>query len=195
MVDIETLARRIDRLESRAAIGELVGAYAVACDEHDMPRLSGLFTADAVFDSPSKLMVAQGREAIAAMFVKLFDIRGPAFHWTHDHVVSFDEADPDRAKGIVFAHAETSPNNVVSVAAMRYDDVYRREAGHWLFEKRVLAFLYYVPWAEYGTVLAKENRLAVGAERRPADYPETLEAWRDFDRVYGRSVAGKRGEP
>ena len=60
---------RLDRVESRFAISDLITAYAIACDEHDMPRLTGLFTADAVFDSPSGAMVAHGRAAIEAFLV------------------------------------------------------------------------------------------------------------------------------
>ena len=71
-------------------ISDLITAYAIACDEHDMPRLTGLFTADAAFDSPSGAMVAHGRDAIEAMFIELFKIRGPAFHWTHDHTITID---------------------------------------------------------------------------------------------------------
>src|SRR4051812_2277275 len=105
-----SLLRRIEQLEARAAIGELVSAYAVACDEHDMDRLIGLFTAEAVFDSPNGIMHAEGREAIGAMFVRMFRIRGPAYHWTHDRFVRFDESDPTKASGLVLSHAETSPD-------------------------------------------------------------------------------------
>ena len=189
MTDLNDFARRIDRLEARAAIGELVSAYAIACDEHDMPRLTSLFTVDASFDSPSKLMVAQGREAIAALFVKLFQIRGPAFHWTHDRFVEFDESNPDRATGLVLSHAETTPNGVVSIAAMRYDDVYRREGGRWLFARRTINFLYYVPVSEFPNALNSPRRLAVGTERRTADYPEALAAWQQFAREHGRAAA------
>jgi ketosteroid isomerase-like protein len=189
MADINDLARRIDRLEARAAIGELVSAYAIACDDHDMPRLTGLFAEDATFDSPSKLMVARGRSAIADLFVTMFKIRGPAFHWTHDRFVEFDDADVNRATGLVLSHAETTPNGVVSIAAMRYDDVYRREGRRWLFAKRTINFLYYVPVNEFPKALNSKTRLAVGDERRPADYPESLGTWQQFDREHGRTIA------
>ena len=114
-MDQESLLRRVERLEARAEIGELVSAYAVACDEHDMDRLTGLFTADAVFDSPSGMMHAEGREAIAAMFVRMFRIRGPAYHWTHDRFVQFDDGDPAVATGLVLSHAETSPDGRTSL--------------------------------------------------------------------------------
>lgn len=180
MSELEQLTARIDRLESRHAISDLVTAYAISCDEHDMPRLVSLFTADATFDSPSGAMVANGRDAIEAMFIELFKVRGPAFHWTHDHQVSFDEADPNRASGLVLSHAETCPGEIVSLAAMRYHDEYRRMDGRWHFARRVISFLYYVPVTEFPTALKERDRLSLRGVRRPADYPETLACWQDF---------------
>ncbi len=188
MTSPRSLEARLDRVESRFAIAELVTDYAIACDEHDMAKLTELFTLDAAFDSPNGAMVARGRAAIAEMFVALFQVRGPAFHWTHDHTLRFDEADPDRASGVVLAHAETSPAGVVSLAAMRYFDDYRREGGRWRFARREIRFLYYVPAAEYATVLTSPRRVAMGGERVAADYPESLPAWRAFEAAHGRGA-------
>ncbi len=188
MSDPDLLAR-LDRLESRFAIAELVTDYAVACDEHDMDKLMGLFTEDAAFASPSGAMVANGRAAIESMFIELFKVRGPAFHWTHDHTLRFDGSSADRANGIVLAHAETCPSGVASLAAMRYHDDYRRDAGRWRIARREIRFLYYVPFSEYATARTSRNRLTMRGERLPADYPETLPAWQAFDaahRVSGR---------
>ncbi len=184
MSELDQLKARIDQLESRHAIADLVTAYAIACDEHDMPRLVNLFTEDGCFDSPSGAMVANGRAAIEAMFIELFKIRGPAFHWTHDHSVSFDAADPDRASGLVLSHAETCPGQVVSLAAMRYHDDYQRDAGVWRFRKRIISFLYYVPVTEFAGALNDRNRLTIAGKRMPADYPETLGPWQDFHNKY-----------
>ena len=184
MSDIEQLLRRVDRLESKEAIRALVTAYAIACDEHDMPRLVSLFTEDARFDSPNGAMVATGRDAIEAMFIETFKIRGPAFHWTHDVTVEIDPNDPDKASGLVYSHAETTPNGVVSLAAMKYHDEYRRESGHWRFAKRTISFLYYVPATEYVDGLNSEQRVVIGGERLPADYPEALPAWQAFNREH-----------
>lgn len=189
MNEIEQLKRSIDRLESRFAISALVTAYAVACDEHDMPRLTDLFTVDAVFDSPSGAMNAHGRAAIETMYIELFKVRGPGYHWTHDHVIEFDENDADHATGLVLSHAETCPAEVVSVAAMRYNDEYRRENGRWQFSHRTINFLYYVPVTEFSTVFKSQNRLSIRGERLPADYPETLACWQAFHAQY---VAGSK---
>ena len=46
-VTLASLAARLDRLESKDAIRDIATTYAIACDEHDMPRLMNLFTVDA----------------------------------------------------------------------------------------------------------------------------------------------------
>ena len=183
MTSIKELEARVDRLESRAAIRELVTNYAVACDEHDIPRLHGLFTADAVFKSPSSFMQSTGREAITSMFIEVLKTRGPGYHWTHDLIVSFGD-DENTATGIVYSHAETTPNGVVSIAAMKYKDKYRRESGVWYFKEREIHFFYYVPMSEYIETLNRQERLYVGQEKRTADFPESTQSWKDFDKTY-----------
>ena len=182
MAELEQIMARLDRLESKDAIRGLVTAYAIACDEHDMPRLLSLFTEDACFDAPNGAMVANGRGEIESMFIETLKNRGPAFHWTHDVSAEIDPDDPNKATGLVYSHAETTPNGVVSLAAMKYFDDYRREDGQWRFAKRVISFLYYVPAVEYAEGLNSQNRVVIGAERLPADYPESLAAWQAFAR-------------
>ena len=184
MTDIAALERRVERLESRIAIEELVSAYGVACDEHDIPRLGGLFTEDGEFDSPSGVMRAKGRAEIIDLFVQAFKIRGPGYHWTHDPFIRIDGDNPARAKGTVLSHAETTPNGVMSLAAMKYNDDYRRVAGRWLFARREIQFLYYVPAKDYLQAMTKRQRLFFGDAWFDADYPEQLPAWREFDRNY-----------
>ena len=184
MSELEELRKRVERLESRAEISELISSYAIACDEHDIPRLGALFTEDAVFDTPSRLMVANGRKAIIEMFIQVLGIRGPGYHWTHDHFIRVDAANPDQATGIVLSHAETSPHKRPSLAAMKYEDKYRKVSGRWHFEKRVLSFLYYVPAAEYLTALTGDLRLVTATgERMKADYPESLACWQEFEKA------------
>ena len=184
MSELAALKTRIDRLEAHQALAELVSNYAGACDDHDMPRLMSLFTEEACFDSPSGAMVANGRAAIEALFIDLFKIRGPSFHWTHYAVAKLDPQNPNRATGRVFSHAETTPGAVSSLAAMRYDDEYQRDNQQWRFKKRVINFLYYVPVTEYATALNDPQRLTIRGVRTQADYPETLSSWREFARRY-----------
>ena len=183
---LASLAARLDRLESKDAIRDIVTAYAIACDEHDMPRLMNLFTVDACFDAPNGSMVANGKADIQTLFQKTFKIRGPAYHWTHDVTLEIDTADPNRGTGLVLSHAETTPNGVVSIAAMRYQDDYRRESdGQWRFAKRVISFLYYVPASDYSQGLNHPDRVVMGGSRLKADYPEALPAWQAFIDAHG----------
>lgn len=187
MTEMEQILARLDRLESKEAIRELVTAYALACDQQDMVWLLGLFTEDAEFGSPNGTMVSGGRDGISDMFIETFKVRGPSYHWTHDVTVTVDANDANVATGLVYSHAETSPDSVHSIAAMRYDDVYRREDSHWRFAKRAISFLYYVPMTEYNGVLTRKDRVFMGGERFDADYPETLAAWQRFDREHRNS--------
>lgn len=195
MTTLAELARRLDRLEAEVAIRALVAAYAEACDEHDMDRLLDLFTEDAEIATPSGVMAARGRAAIGEMFVALFRVRGPAFHWTHDAVIRPDPDDPDRAAGRVYAHAETCPDGTHALAALRYDDLYRRTGGRWRFARRSIAFLYYVPVADYPGVLTRPLRLAAGDRRLPADYPEGLPAWEAFAARHGGAAGSPSPRP
>lgn len=175
-----TLEQRIDRLESRAAIAELGSAYAIACDERDLTRLGSLFDDNAVVRSLDGKMDAKGVDNIIAMFRSMFAIRGPAYHWTHDRFVFFDDQDPDRAAGQILAHAETTLNDVACLAALRYDDMYVRRDGVWLFAERVLSFLYYMPLRDYLERMPSAERFHDNGTYRMADYPEKLESWRQY---------------
>ena len=184
MTDLADLETRIARLESRTELSDLVTRYGIACDEHDIAHLEGLFTHDAVFTSPNGLMMAKGRDEIIAMFCKVLAIRGPGYHWTHDHIIRFDRGAEDAASGLLLSHAETTPNGTQSLAAMKYDDEYRIEDGTWRFAKRSIRFLYYVPVSEYDGALGRTDRVVAGDQRIAADYPESLAAWQDFESKY-----------
>jgi hypothetical protein len=171
------LLTRIDRLESRFAIAEIVAKYCKSCDDRDVPLLRGLFSDNAVVRSQDGVMTAQGIKAVMQMYGDRFAALGVSAHWTHDHMVSFDDADPDHATGEVFGHAEAHRNGETLVASLRYDDDYRREAGVWKFRQRTLSFLYYVPVAEYATALGSKDRQRAYGDRRPADYPESFAHW------------------
>jgi hypothetical protein len=109
-------------------------------------------------------------------------VLGPSNHVSHDRIVTFDEADPDHATGLVLSHAEMNRKGVAMLAAIRYHDAYRRDAGAWRFQKRVLTFMYYVPTSEYldalGTGLATRNRAYDVAQA--ADWPEPLATWQAY---------------
>jgi ketosteroid isomerase-like protein len=177
--DLET---RIRRLEDRVEIGELITRYALAMDNRDMQAMPSLFTADVVIRSLDGVMNVVGRDAAVELFRGRFKVLGPSNHVSHDRIVTFDEADPDHATGLVLSHAEMNRKGVAMLAAIRYHDAYRRDAGAWRFQKRVLTFMYYLPTSEYldalGTGLATRNRAYDVAQA--ADWPEPLATWQAY---------------
>ena len=50
---------------------------------------------------------------------------------------------------------------------MRYDDEYRRTNGRWMFQKRTLKFLYYVPAKDYTQALTGTTRVTMGGAPAP----------------------------
>jgi ketosteroid isomerase-like protein len=169
------LEKRIERLESRFQLDELVSAYCMACDDHDMVRLRSLFTDDVRIWSKDGVMNASGIDDVMQMFVNMFAIRGPSFHWTHDHTIRV--SGPTDAEGLIMAHAETTPHDTVSLAAIRYRDKYRKEQSGWKIAERELSFLYYMPASDYSDHFKGNLRMRVYGEERPADYPESLPTW------------------
>lgn len=178
-----SMETRIDRLEARFAIAELCVNYCTACDDRDMALLESCFTDDVRMLSKDGAMDATGKVATMAMFNRMFAIRGPAFHWTHDRITRFDDGDPDRATGFLLAHAETTPHGKASIAGIRYEDVYRREDGRWKFAARTLAFLYYMEMKDFIARFPTRERVGLAGEWREADFPEKLPSWIDYCRA------------
>ena len=179
VMSADDLAARLDRLEAESAIRALAARYCFAIDNHDLAAVADLFTEDARVFSRDGVMDATGRAAIIRQYEGRFNVLGPSNHISHDHWIRF-EGDPDRATGTLSAHAELWRNETIMVTALRYNDVYRREAGVWRFQERALSFLYYVPLADYGAILGQRDRMRAYAQPAEADYPEKLPTWKDY---------------
>ncbi len=168
---------RLDRIESRFAIEELCMRYCIGCDDRNMAMLADCFTADISIVASNGSMNAQGRDEVMAMYDRLFRVRGPGFHWSHDRTITIDPADPDRATGLILAHAETCPAGRVSIAGIRYSDCYERHDGHWYFASRVLDFVYYMPIADYLERFPRRDRVLTPDGWAQADLPEGAASW------------------
>ena len=97
------ILKRIEVLESKDAIRELVSNYAESCDRQDLKALEKIFTEDAEFDSPNGSLKSKGRQSILDMYHEVFLSRGPSFHWTHDVSVTINSDDADLAEGTVYS--------------------------------------------------------------------------------------------
>lgn len=166
----DALTERIALLEATEAIRRLVGLYALAMDDRDIGLVASIFAEDAVVRWHDDFVRAEGRAAIVEMFRGRF--AHPSFHVTHDHLIDLDPANPDRARGVIFAHAEAQRPDGHHVVATRYRDEYVREGGTWLFAERVLQHLYFVKAEDYPGILGRRDRIVTPAGRRDGHWPE-----------------------
>lgn len=166
----DDLASRIQRLEDRWAISDLVVQYATLLDDAQWDALGELFTTDGVFGSPHSTTV--GREAV----VENFKVKHAPFTWTwhdpHGQSVEFD--DEDHARGTVIGYAELGNADGTIVTSIRYHDDYRREAGRWRFARRHVLSLYGLPEHEraHGGLLTDKRKRWPGRPAGVAELPD-----------------------
>lgn len=134
----DDLAHRVQRLEDRFALQDLLVHYAVLLDDRRFDEVSSLFTADGVFSSPNSRTV--GREAIARNFEVKHD--GTLATWHDPHASAVHFVDDDHARGTVIGYAELAWPDRTVVTSIRYLDDYTREADGWKFASRHVLSVY-----------------------------------------------------
>lgn len=169
-----TVEQRLQRIEDRQAIADLAVMYGYVMDEQLADSIPKLFTKDATLRSADGVFAAEGLETIASTYQGRFDVLGATNHFTHGHVVRFDDRDPDTAIGLLASHAEVVRNGVAMLVALRYRDVYRRTNAGWRFADRLMSYMYYVDAREYGEALASDKPVRVYGEPTAGDWPEQL---------------------
>lgn len=133
-----SMESRVQRLEDRFAINDLVVRYAVLLDDMMFDDVGLLFTEDGVFASSNS--VTTGRQAI----IENFRVKHAPFPMTlHDpHGVAVQFIDETHARGTVIGYAELANEQHTIVTHIRYQDDYRREEGVWRFAQRLVLSTY-----------------------------------------------------
>ncbi len=186
----ETLERiewRLQALEDREEIRNLVARYNWVMDDRDLEGIRDLFTEDVKVSSHDGALSSHGREEVVAMFQGRFEVLGPSLHWAHDHRVWLDPDDHDRACGLLSLHAEMTRFGMAAISAIRYKDAYRRCGdGRWRFSERLLSFFYFLDPREYADVLEHPLRVRSSPDHTSAGFPETLETWQRYYEEFPR---------
>jgi uncharacterized protein (TIGR02246 family) len=179
------LERRVQALEDRAEIQNLVARYGFAVDDRDMDGVADCFTKDGGFSSAEGKMGARGRQAVVDQFHERWSVLGPANHIVHQHLIELDSDDPDRATGKVSSHAEVVRNGEVMITALRYADTYRRGSdGRWRFAERMLSVFYYLKPEDYVAKFGDVMRNLTYEEPVAASIPEALETYRNYYEIH-----------
>ena len=135
----------------RLAIRELVEAYAHCADRRDAKGQMSLFTTDAHFvvymdaKAPKPSMDLHSREALAPAFADLNQYAA-TMHFLGQTAILTLTGDRGTGETYCMPHHLTIKDGKRSlmIAALRYDDVFVKTDGAWLFAERKL----YVDWTE-----------------------------------------------
>jgi uncharacterized protein (TIGR02246 family) len=137
--DLDSLAARVQGLEDREEIRELLLAYGRALDSRDFIAFSELF-AEEEGEWVGGLGAAKGRQAIFELMDKSIGHNRPRTGPPSYHVFSNEQitVDGDHASAttkwiFVMQNDETSPRWVY---LGHYDDTFVREDGRWRFLRR-----------------------------------------------------------
>jgi ketosteroid isomerase-like protein len=135
----------------RVAIRELVDAYAHCADRRDAEGQRSLFTEDTHFvvhmdgQGSEPTQVLDGREELTPVFADLNRYTA-TMHFNGQSTIVLDG---DRATGESYCMAHhlsvgEDGQRTLMIAAIRYDDVFVKQDGAWLFAERRLM----VDWIE-----------------------------------------------
>jgi ketosteroid isomerase-like protein len=175
---LESLSRRLDRMESIEAIRALPVRYANAMDARDFDAAVALYTEDAP--------VMPGVRGRAALKESFSTVMGTYFtttvHFVGNHLVELDPENPDRATGHVYCRAEHEQGENWVIVMVHYSDKYRRDDGRWYFYSRRMRVWYTVDVLDRPTgpdkIRFHMSDFAVHEER--AEVPEAWPSWREF---------------
>ena len=152
----------------------------MAVDDRDVDTIGMLFAENGIFGHADGSAVMHGRQAIVDFYNGRLGDMGPTYHYPHSHKITFTDA--NTAEGIVLAHAELSQEGKTYYTGLRYYDKYQQQDSKWIFEERLLKFLFFMPMEELvrdGLTQTNRKRFP-GQGKLPTDLPEMQESWIKF---------------
>lgn len=137
-MDIEELARRVERLESEQAIRRVAHDYCVGADQRDAGRWLGAWTPDAVWQVSADRAMS-GQAEILTGVQRQWESFPQMQHGTVNHTIDLDPDDPDRAGGRsdVVLHVQRTDGTWVTGGGT-YLDEYLRVDGCWRIARRTV---------------------------------------------------------
>jgi uncharacterized protein (TIGR02246 family) len=139
--DFEALQARVQQVQDRLDIQQLVVEYGHLLDTHDLVGYSNLFARDGEWIGGFGR--AKGPKAILAMMNKYigtspFDPRNvKGFHLLTNIVIHLD-GDHARVWSRIIYMVRNKDDKPTPAMGGHYDDIVVREDGHWKFQRRVV---------------------------------------------------------
>ncbi|MDO8358668.1 MAG: nuclear transport factor 2 family protein [Devosia sp.] len=170
-VQAEILAR-LDRLESRDEIRQLISKYSLALDMRDIDALVGLF--------PEDVAAGQGKSGRPALKAWFGDTLRNQFDGTSHHVGTtiVEFIDPDHAVGIVYSKNEHETGAEWVIMQMMYYDHYERLGARWYFRRRQPLY-WYATDLNKPPIGSRKMRWP-GREPYEGGFHDLFPSWREF---------------
>ena len=163
---------RLDRIESRLAIGQLPIRYAMAVDGRDVDTWLGLFVPDVQIGRDRF-----GREALREWIEPALRTFRRSIHQIVGHRI--DLVDADHATGAVYCRAEHEVDERWIVMAICYFDEYRRLDGEWYFSRRREEHWYAADINEHPQSVGFDSWHTDAAPRLPDRFSTWTTFWSD----------------
>jgi gamma-hexachlorocyclohexane dehydrochlorinase len=142
---VELLLARVDELESRAAMRDLVSDYCIGFDRHDWDRFIAIWHEDAVWAIGNPFGDYVGHEGIReAVFEILYPAWRETNHLTTNLRIEFSDADHAVGRSDVDCMG-ASPDGVVQMVGATYTDTFERRSGIWKIARRDVQMHYFNP--------------------------------------------------
>jgi hypothetical protein len=148
--DMIDLAARIQRIEDRTAIIDTVVKYATAIDAADWDGYASVFTDPLHVDfSEAGLPAADfPRDAFVGFAKQGLEAWDARQHISPNHVVTFDESDPDKALCTSYMYAQHykkgAPSGEFYLMRGSYDNHMVRTEGGW----KITSLTQHISWLE-----------------------------------------------
>ncbi|WP_280342004.1 nuclear transport factor 2 family protein [Nocardia neocaledoniensis] len=142
-----SLVERIDLLESRAALNDLVANYCHGMDKHDLDLFLSIWHPDAEFLPGEPFGAFRGTNEIKRATTDLIWTGLP--HTRHLTMNFVPQIDGDRAIGRADVSGEaTDPSGTTAVISASYEDVFERRDGVWRISERRIIVLSFSGFGE-----------------------------------------------
>jgi uncharacterized protein (TIGR02246 family) len=132
-----SVEQRLDQVESRQAIREVMAGYAFGCDRHDAERFMGIWHDDAVWNVGGDFGDAQGSEEIRKVLEGIWASSPETHHWITDVTVRFTGEDSAEGDAHTICYVRNSEGAELFVSC-DYDNAYERRDGAWRFSRCTL---------------------------------------------------------
>lgn len=142
---IAAMAQRIDELESRAALRDVVTDYCQGFDNRDWEQFIGAWHEDAVWDIGPPFGTFEGHTGIhQVVHETLYTIWRETHHLTSNLRLKF--SDPDHASGVCDVDCMGATlDDVVQMISATYTDDFERRDGTWRIAHRKVKIHYFNP--------------------------------------------------